>query len=48
MKKGFFLDGVNMNGARKAINDRSQHPVDVDSDSTLTALARPNYAHLRT
>jgi hypothetical protein len=39
MKKGFFLDGVNMNGTGKSINNGSQYPVDIHSGPAFAALA---------
>lgn len=44
MEKRFFLDWVNMNGAGIPIYHGSQHTVNIDSDTTLTALAGLNQA----
>jgi hypothetical protein len=48
MKERFFFDRVDMDGAGIAIDDGSQHAVDIDSDPAFTALAGLNQAQLRT
>jgi hypothetical protein len=48
MKKGLFLNGVDIYGAGITVHDAPEHTLDIDSDAAIAALARRNHATLRT
>jgi hypothetical protein len=48
MKQRLLLDRVDINRARIPIYYRSQHPVDIDSDAALAALAGLEQTTFRT
>jgi hypothetical protein len=48
MKKGLFLNGVDINGTGIPVHDAPEQTIDIDSDAALATLARRNHAAFRT